>query len=91
MKFIFLTGGALGFGLAAAVGMWAGRPAERVFLDASVGCLAGALLFRWYWRIWLDGVRATYLARLPTMSSGVGQPAAAAAPAKTPAAKPTRT
>lgn len=41
MKFIFLTGGFAGFLLAAASGYYSDRPADRVLLDAAVGCLVG--------------------------------------------------
>ena len=37
--------------------------ADRVFLDAAVGCLAGALLFRWFWTVVLAGLRDTVVAR----------------------------
>jgi hypothetical protein len=81
MKFIFLSGGAIGFTLAAATSWWLGRPPERVLLDGSIGCLACGLLFRWYWNVCLGGIRDAYLARQQT---------AAAAPAPAPV-KPTKT
>ena len=75
MKFIFLTGGCAGFVTAAAGSFWAGHESDRVLLDGAVGCLAGALLFRWFWTVLVRGIRETILARHAA--------AAAAAPAKT--------
>jgi hypothetical protein len=63
MKFIFLAGGLAGFLLAAAAGLWAGRAPDRVLLDAALGCLAGALLFRWFWTVLVRGIRETILQR----------------------------
>ncbi len=51
MRFIFLTGGFIGFVLAAVAGLGAGREAGLVLRDAAVGCLVGALLFRWFWSV----------------------------------------
>ncbi|MEO6874922.1 MAG: hypothetical protein ABI222_08880 [Opitutaceae bacterium] len=63
MKFIFLAGGLAGF-LAAGIPSWlADHAADRVLLDASVGCLAGALLFRWFWTVLVRGIRETILQR----------------------------
>jgi hypothetical protein len=62
MKFIFLAGGVAGFALAAATGLYFGRPPDRILLDAATGCLVGALLFRWLWSVFLRGFRETYLA-----------------------------
>jgi hypothetical protein len=63
MKFIFLSGGFAGFLTAAAAGYFAGNPADRVLLDAAVGCLVGALLFRWFWTVLVRGIRETILTR----------------------------
>ncbi|MEI7551968.1 MAG: hypothetical protein WCL24_06520 [Verrucomicrobiota bacterium] len=63
MKFVFLAGGLAGFLLAAAAGLWAGRALDRVLLDAALGCLAGALLFRWFWTVLVRGIRETILHR----------------------------
>jgi hypothetical protein len=63
MKFIFLTGGCAGFLIAAAGSLWAGHPADRVFFDGAVGCLAGAILFRWFWTVLLRGIRETIISR----------------------------
>lgn len=63
MKFIFLLGGIAGFSLTAAASHLAGHAADRVLLDAAVGCLCGALLFRWFWNVLLGGIRETVLQR----------------------------
>lgn len=63
MKFVFLIGGVVGFLLVAATGYHAGRAPDRVLLDATLGCLASALLFRWFWSVLLRGFRETYLTR----------------------------
>ena len=63
MRFVFLSGGVLGFALAAAAGWLAGRAPDHILLDAALGCLAGALLFRWFWTVLLRGLRETILTR----------------------------
>ena len=80
MKFIFLLGGFAGFTLTAAASYFAGHAADRVLLDAAVGCLCGALLFRWFWTVLVGGIRQTILAR--HAASTASAPAAPAAPAK---------
>jgi len=76
MRFIFLLGGAAGFSLLAATGYVAGHAADRVLFDAAAGCLAGALLFRWFWTVVVRAMRETVLHR---------RQQAAAAPAPSPA------
>ena len=76
MKFIFLLGGFAGFSLTATASYFAGHASDRVFLDAAVGCLSGALLFRWFWTVLVRGIRETILQRHATA-------AATAAAAKT--------
>ncbi len=63
MKFVFLSGGLFGFVLGLVTSWALDHAPDRVFLDASVGCLAGALLFRWFWKMVLAGLRDTVLAR----------------------------
>lgn len=63
MKFVFLSGGIAGFLCAAAGSYFAGRTGDRVFFDGAVGCLVGALLFRWFWTILVRGIRETILIR----------------------------
>ncbi len=63
MKFVFLTGGFAGFVIAGAGSLWAGHEPDRIFFDGAVGCLAGAVLFRWFWGVLLRGVRDSLSAR----------------------------
>jgi hypothetical protein len=63
MRFIFLCGGTLGFVLATVAGWLADHSSNRIILDAAVGCLAGALLFRWFWTVLLRGLRETIIIR----------------------------
>ena len=63
MKFIFLSGGFAGFLIAGSGSYWAGHEADRVLFDGAVGCLVGAILFRWFWTVLVRGIRETILAR----------------------------
>ena len=63
MKFIFILGGVVGFLTASVTGWWVGRTPDRMLVDGMVGCLAGAILFRWFWGILLRGIQETYVAR----------------------------
>jgi len=63
MKFVFLSGGVLGFATAAGTDWLMERSADRIVLDGAIGCLAGALLFRWFWTVLLRGLRETILIR----------------------------
>ena len=86
MKFVFLSGGLIGFVVGLVTSWLLDHAADRVFLDASVGCLAGAVLFRWFWTIVLAGLRDTVIARyrasLSTTVPVTAQAAPAAAKAK---------
>jgi len=63
MKFIFLSGGFAGFVLAAGTSYWVGHLPDRILFDGASGCLAGALLFRWFWTVLVGGIRETILTR----------------------------
>jgi hypothetical protein len=63
MRFIFLLGGALGFLLAAATSWQTDHTPDHILLAGALGCLAGALLFRWLWTVLLRGLRETLLLR----------------------------
>ncbi len=63
MKFVFLAGGFAGFLVASLGSYWAGHQPDRMFFDGAVGCLVGALLFRWFWTVLVRGIRETILAR----------------------------
>ena len=49
MKFVFLAGGFAGFLAGSGASCWVGHQPDRIFFDGAAGCLAGALLFRWFW------------------------------------------
>ncbi len=90
MKFAFLTGGFAGFALTAATGFLAGRAPDLVLRDASIGCLAGALLFRWFWtvviKVFGEAIalrRAADSAETEALAAAKAVPVAPAAPAKT--------
>lgn len=53
----------MGFALAAGTAFFAGRGPDRIFFDGALGCLVGALLFRWLWSVMLGGLRETMAAR----------------------------
>ena len=82
MKFVFLAGGLSGFVLGLVTSWMLDHAPDRVFLDASVGCLAGALLFRWFWKVVLAGLRDTVVARHRAHLAALNSPVPA-----TPAAK----
>jgi hypothetical protein len=63
MRFIFMLGGLIGFVLAGGSSWLADCGADRVLLDGVLGCLVGALLFRWFWSVLLTGVRETIALR----------------------------
>ena len=63
MKFVFLAGGLAGFLLAGAAGLSAGRAYDLVLRDAALGCLGGALLFRWFWSVLVKALTDTVSAR----------------------------
>ncbi|MGH7943406.1 MAG: hypothetical protein ACREH8_02310 [Opitutaceae bacterium] len=63
MKFVFLAGGFAGFLAGMGTSCWVGHPPDRIFFDGAVGCLAGALLFRWFWTVLVRGIQETILAR----------------------------
>ena len=80
MKFVFLSGGLLGFLVGLITSWLLAHKADRVLLDGAVGCLAGGMLFRWFWTIVLAGLRDTVVARY---RASLATPPTAALPAKT--------
>lgn len=63
MKFVFLAGGCAGFTFTAGASYWANHEPDRILFDGAVGCLVGALLFRWFWTVLVRGIRETIIAR----------------------------
>lgn len=85
MKFVFLVGGIAGFLAAALTGYFSDHSADRILFDAAIGCLAGGMLFRWFWTQLVRGIRETILARHAAATAAAaatanGAPASAAAP-----------
>lgn len=76
MRFVFLAGGFAGFLFTGGASYLANHQPDRILFDGAVGCLAGALLFRWFWTVLVRGIRETIMARNAAT-------AAAAAAAKT--------
>lgn len=85
MKFVFLAGGTAGLVVAAGTDYFSGRGPTRMLFDGAVGCLAGALLFRWFWTVVLRGIREVVLARQREAIAAQAAAAAAATPAPAPA------
>lgn len=83
MKFVFLTGGFAGFLLAGGGSYWAGHQPDRILFDGAAGCLAGGLLFRWFWTILVGGIRETILRRPVPAPAGANS----ASPSPAPSAK----
>jgi hypothetical protein len=63
MKFIFFIGGFSGLLVTGTASYLSDHQPDRILVDASVGCLAGAILFRWFWTVLLGGIRETILQR----------------------------
>ena len=63
MKALFLAGGFAGFALCTLAGFLAGRAPDLILRDAAIGCLAGALLVRWFWQVLLRGFQETLTVR----------------------------
>jgi hypothetical protein len=78
MKFIFLSGGFIGFALVTAAGLGAGREAGLVWRDAAIGCLVGAFLFRWFWSAVLKALVETAERRRQEALAAETKPAAPA-------------
>lgn len=80
MKFVFLFGGLCGFTLGLVASWLLDHAPDRILFDASVCCLAGAFLFRWFWTIVLAGLRDTVVARYQATLAQAATPAPAPAP-----------
>jgi hypothetical protein len=59
MRSIFLAGGCAGFLVVGSAGLLADREITVVFRDAALGCLAGAMLFRWFWSVLVGTMKET--------------------------------
>jgi hypothetical protein len=83
MKFVFLAGGFFGFALVAATGLGAGRDASLVLRDAAIGCLVGALMFRWFWSVVVKALVETVARRREEAIAAETKPAPAPVPTRT--------
>lgn len=57
MKFFTAFGGFLGFALVMGAGLAAGRRSATLLLEASIACVIAGMLFRWWHRMLLQGVK----------------------------------
>ncbi len=76
MRFVFLAGGFAGFLITGGCSFYAGHEGNRIFFDAAVGCMCGALLFRWFWTVLLHGVRDSQLSRAHSAAAAATTPIA---------------
>jgi len=79
MKALFLAGGFAGFALCSLAGLMAGRAPDLILRDAAIGCLVGALLVRWFWRVLLNGFQETLTLRRKVAAEAAAQEAARSA------------
>jgi hypothetical protein len=56
MRSIFFLGGFIGFSLVALTGWLSDRQVDLVLRDAAIGALASAMLFRWFWGMWVKAI-----------------------------------
>ena len=82
MKFIFLAGGFAGFFLTLLTGFLAGRAPDLVLRDAAFGCLAGALLFRWFWSVFVKALTEAVALKRAATEAAAAAAEAASAPVK---------
>ena len=82
MKFVFLAGGFAGFFLTLLTGFLAGRAPDLVLRDAALGCLAGALLFRWFWSVFVKALTEAVALKRAAAEAAAAAAEAASAPGK---------
>ena len=88
MKALFLAGGFAGFALCSLAGLMAGRAPDLILRDAAIGCLAGALLVSWFWRVLIRGFHETLAVRRQLAAEAAAQENARNAATKSPPQKP---
>jgi hypothetical protein len=79
MRSIFLLGGFLGFAIVAVTGWLSDRQVDLVLRDASLGALGCALLFRWFWNMWVKAIVHMVEAKRAAATAAAEAEAAAAA------------
>jgi len=88
MRFIFLIGGFVGFFLVSLTGVLSDRSIDLVLRDASIAALAGGLLFRWFWAIFVKLLSQAVRAKRAARQAAEDVAAAAAKAAANAAIKP---
>jgi len=78
MRFIFLVGGFVGFSLVTLTGVMSDRSIDLVLRDASIAALAGAILFRWFWAIFVKLLSQAVRSKRATRQAAEDAAAAAA-------------
>jgi len=78
MRFIFLVGGFVGFSLVTLTGVMSDRSIDLVLRDASIAALAGAILFRWFWAIFVRLLSQAVRSKRATRQAAEDAAAAAA-------------
>ena len=78
MRFIFLVGGFVGFSLVTLTGVLSDRSIDLVLRDASIAALAGAILFRWFWAIFVKLLSQAVRSKRATRQAAEDAAAAAA-------------
>ena len=63
MKKMMIMGGLMGFGIGVVTGYVKEVSWPAMFLRACVTALISGLLFRWWGRVWLSGLRDSHVAR----------------------------
>jgi hypothetical protein len=69
MRFFMLLGGFIGFAVVMLTGLMAGTDPWMVLLHASVGCLAGAFLFKIFRMVVSSSVRQVVLQKARTQAT----------------------
>ena len=82
MKFVFLAGGFAGFLLTLLTGFLAGRAPDLVLRDSALGCLVGALLFRWFWSVFVKALTEAVALKRAAAEAAAAAAEAASAPGK---------
>jgi hypothetical protein len=80
MKAFVVLGGFLGFSLVTGAGFFVGRDPAKVLLEGSIGCVIGAVLFRWLYGVLVRNVQRSIQQR--RQAHAIQSAAAAAAASK---------
>ncbi len=84
MRSIFFLGGFTGFSLVALTGWLSDRQVDLVLRDAAIGALITAMLFRWFWNMWIKAiVHMVEKKRTEALAAAEAEAAASAKPVST--------